>query len=523
MMTSCFKELANDLENIEELRWNPTLALPLANGSFTIAEFAEDLSGENFSTTSRPDGLVVFNYSQDQVFSEYAEDLVEINDENYVSSINVPAGSLPDLAANGTVTTETTHEFGVNTSFNDKLYSASLKGGTLEIDLTGNFPASGELTFTFNGLTDEQGNTLTTSFQWAYDGSNSQSFQRTIDLTGLEIDLTDNGTTYNYFYFTSSLTLNYEGQTVTTAEDIDMTLDLLGMEFSQALATIGSRTIVTESNLITLNFADELKGGLYYFDEPAFKFNFQNSFGIPVDAVLVEAIAHSNTKGTLAMIGDAVNNPFSIQYPSVNEMGAVVETEISIDHQNSNIPVMIAWQPDEIAYTFEGIVNANDNDDVHFVLDTSRIVADIDLELPMIGRFRNLRFRENYDFDGSDLDEAEYALFKLSSSNGFPISASIQLYFLDNTATLIDSLIYEDQQVLEAGLIDNTGKVIQATEKEIDVMVPKSRLAGISSATSLVFRAILDTPENDVRSVRIYEDDRLEMKLYVQTEFEIVL
>ena len=251
LMTSCFKELANDLENIEDLRWNPTLALPLANGSFTIAEFAEDLSGENFSTTSRPDGLVVFNYSQDQVFSEYAEDLVEISDENYVSSISVPAGSLPDLPINGTVTTERTHEFGVNTSFNDKLYSASLKGGTLEIDLTGNFPASGELTFTFNGLTDAQGNTLTTSFQWAYDGTNSQSFQRTIDLAGLEIDLTDNGTTYNYFYFTSSLTLNYEGQTVTTAEDIDMTLDLLGMQFSQALATIGRRTNVTESNLIT--------------------------------------------------------------------------------------------------------------------------------------------------------------------------------------------------------------------------------------------------------------------------------
>ena len=523
LLTSCFKELAEDLEDIESLKWNPTLAVPLANGSFTIAEFAEDLSGDNFSTTTREDGLVVFNYSQDQVFSEYAENLVEIQDENYTSSINIPSTSLPDLAVNGTVTTENTHEFGLNTSFNDKLYNASLKGGTLEIDLAGNFPASGELTFTFNGLTDEQGSTLTTTFQWTYDGTNTQSFQRSINLDGLDIDLTDNGTTYNYFYFTSSLTLNYEGQTVTSNEKFDMNLDLIGMEFSKALATIGRRTIVTESNLITLNFAEELKGGLYYFDEPAFKFNFKNSFGIPVDAVLVEAIANSNTKGSVSMIGEAVNNPFSLQYPSESEMGTIVETDISIDHQNSNLPVLIAWQADEIAYTFEGIVNANDNNDVHFVLDTSRIVADIDLELPMIGRFRNLRFSETYDFSGSDLEEAEYALFKLSSSNGFPISAKLQLYFLDNSTNLIDSLIYEDQQVLEAGEVDTNGKVIQATEKDIDVMVPRDRLVDIAAASRLVFRAILDTPENDVRSVRIYEDDRLDVKIYIQTEFEIIL
>ena len=90
----------------------------------------------------------------------------------------------------------------------------------------------------------------------------------------------------------------------------------------------------------------------------------------------------------------------------------------------------------------------------------------------MIGRFRNLRFSETYDFDGSDLEEAEYALFKLSSSNGFPISASMQLYFVDDSFNLIDSLIYEDREVLEAGIIDTSGKVIEAMgDKNADMVV----------------------------------------------------
>lgn len=522
LLTSCFKELVDDINNIDNLQWNPKLALPLANGSFTITEFAEELSGDNFTTTTRDDGLVVFIYSQDQVFSEYAEDLVNIQDENYNATLRPTSTSIPDLAINGSITTQEIHEFNVSTVENDKLYSAKLKGGSLEIDLNGNFPTSGELLLTFHGLTND-GVTLETLFQWNYDGSNAQQFQRSIDLTGLDIDFTNNGTTYNYFHFTSTLTLNYEGQAVTSTEGIDLNMDLLSMEFSQATATISQRTVAAEADTFSLNFMDELRGGVYYFDEPAINFNFANSFGVPLDASILEVTAHSDTKGDLSLTGNIVGNPFSIGYPSMNEMGTVVQTELSINHENSNLPDILAWQPNTISYSFEGIVNPNANDEVHFVLDTSRIGADINLELPMIGRFRNLTFTENYDFNGSDLEEVEYALFRLYSSNGFPINADVQLYFLNSTGTLIDSLIYDDRKVLEAGLTDNNGKVTSPTEKNIDVLIPSDRLVPISAASSLLLRATLDTPENETRSVRIYDVDRLTIKLAVQTEFEIIL
>jgi len=522
LLTSCFKELAEDINNIDNLTWNPTLALPLANGSFTIAEFAEELSGDNFSTISRDDGLVVFIYSQDQVFSETAEEMIDIQDENYNSSIKPPSTSLPDLPINGTITEQELHEFSVNSTENDKLYSASLKGGTLDIDLNGTFPTSGELILTFHGLTRD-GTTLETSFQWIYDGTNTQQFQRSIELAGYDIDFTDNGTTYNYIHFTSTLTLNYEGQTVTSTESIDLNLDLLSLEFSQAMATISQRVVTSEAGEFTFNFLDELAGGEYYFDEPEINFHFDNGFGIPLDATIIETTAHSDTKGDLSLSGDIIVNPYSIGFPSINEIGTVVETEVSINHLNSNLPAIIAWQPNSISYTFEGVVNPNANDDVHFALDTSRISADIELELPMIGRFRNLTLIENYDFNGSDLDEVEYALFRLQSTNGFPINAYIQLYFEDVNGAFIDSLIYDDTHILEAGLTDNIGKVTQPSVKDIDVLVPKDRLGSISSASSLRLRATLDTPENETRSVRIYDEDRLSIKLYVQTEFEIIL
>ena len=521
LLTSCFKELADDINKIDNLKWNPTLALPLANGSFTIGEFAKGLSGENFSTTSRDDGLVVFTYTQDQVFSETAEELVDIGDQNFNTTINPLSATIPDLPINGTITEQELHDFNLAPTENDKLYNATLKGGALVIDLIGDFPASGELILTFDLLTKD-GVALETSFQWDYEGSNSQQFQRTLDLAGFDIDFTNNGSTYNYFYFTSTLTLNYEGQSVTSTNGIAMNMDILSLEFSQAFATISKRVVVTETNEFTFNFMDELKGGVYYFDEPSINFNFSNGFGIPVNATIVETVATSESKGKISLSGDVVGTPFPIAYPSMEEIGNVLESDISINHLNSNLPEIIAWPPNSISYTIEGMVNPNANDDIHFALDTSRVSANIDLELPMIGRFRNLTLAENYDFNGSKLEEVEYALFRLGSSNGFPINAHIQLYFLDNNGALIDSLIYDDSKVLEAGLTNDIGKVTEPTAKDIDVLVPKNRLGPISTSTRILLRATLDTPENDTRSVRIYDEDKLIIKLFAQTEFEVI-
>ncbi|MCG8310422.1 MAG: hypothetical protein MI975_23725 [Cytophagales bacterium] len=521
-LISCFKELTDDINNIDNLTWNPKLALPLANGSFTIGEFAEELSGDNFGTSTRDDGLVVFHYAQDKVFSETAEEIVNIRDKNYNASIRPSGASLPDLPISGTITEQELHEFSVGSSENDKLYSAKLKGGSIQIDLNGNFPASGELLLIFHGLTRNDA-ALETSFQWNYDGANTQQFQRTIDLSGSDIDFTDGGRTFNYFHFTTSLTLNYEGQSITISENIDLNMDILSMEFSEFTANINRRVITRETNEFTFNFLDELTGGVYYFDEPAINFHFSNGFGIPIEATIIETIAHSNERSDLGLTGSIVGDPIAIGYPSTNEKGTAVETSIGINHQNSNLPAIITWQPNTISYTFEGVVNPDSNDDIHFALDTSRISADIDLELPMIGRFRNLTLKEHYDFNGGDLEEAKYALFRLQTTNGFPIDAHIQLYFGSGTGTFIDSLIHDDTQILKAGLTNSVGKVTEPTLKDIDVLVPKDRLGPISEAQRLMLRARLDTPENDTRSVSIYEEDRLNVKLYVQTEFEIIL
>ena len=520
LLTSCIQEISEKIDDIESINWNPTLAVPLTTGDFTIDNFASSFSGENFTIDAADDGLVIFKYSQEEIFSKTAEEMVKIDDVNYTTTLNLDPGIITDFPVSGSASKSETHRLDVLTPEGDLLHSAILKGGQLIIAISADFPASGTLTLTFNSLTRANA-PLVAAFSWTYSGPGNQQFERLLDLNGVEVDFTADGTTTNKIEFAMDLSLNYEGQTVTGAMGVNLDLDIQSLKFSQVMGVIANRTLSSEQDGITLSFVDELDGGYYYFDEPNVTFQFSNSFGVPMDVTVNHLIGRSDAIGDLALSGDMIDTPISILYPGLNQMGQTKEFSIGIDHENSNMPALFAWQPNTIDYQYEAIINPSSETEMHFVLDTSRISADVSLELPLYGRFRGLTLIEEYDFDGGVFEELQNALFKVTTINGFPIDADVQIYFKNEAGIFIDSLLYDDRNLLEAGITNASGRVDAPTTKEIDIPMDEGRLSEIAQATGLVLRATLNTPENDTRSVKIYEQDRLVLKLFVQTEFEI--
>ena len=520
IFSSCFKELADKIDDVEDVQWNPSLALPLTNGSFAIDEFADEFSGENFSVGYRDDDLIVFRYSKGDFFTQTAEDLVQVEDQSFNTTFGMSSADIPQLPIDLTITQSEDHNFTLVSSVGDKIYSTIGKAGTMDIVLEGDFPTSGEIELVFNSVTKD-GETITTRFPWVYSGSNVQRFEQSIDLTDVHMDFTDGGTTYNFFNLTTNLTLHYEGQAITAANQFDLTVNLRDIEFAQIIGNFNTRSIAQKTYEFTVSFVDQLSEGGYYFDEPTVNINFANSFGAPFSTVINQFEAIAENRGSIALTGDAINNPFLVDYPQIEEMGQTMHSTFTIDYQNSNLPEVFAWQPDTMYFDFEGIANELGDDGQHFVLDTSRLEVGVDFEFPMIGRFRNLTLSELYDFDGSIFEDIDNALLRLSSENGFPIDANVQLYFLDEQGGFLDSLIYDDQDLLVAGITDINGKVTEPTSKEVDVLINKERLGPISLANRILTRITLNTPDNDTRSVRIYRDDRLSLKLFAQTQLDI--
>jgi hypothetical protein len=365
------------------------------------------------------------------------------------------------------------------------------------------------------------GETLETSFSWTDDGSGTQEFSTSLDLTGAEVDLSENGTAANQLGFTVDLALRYQGAPVSATSSIELQLESKSLEFSQATGNFKPRQLSTKNGAFDFTFTDLVKGGQYYFDRPSITLNFYNSFGIGVEATLESLTAHADLRGDLALTGPVVGNPVALDYPDINNMGSFVQSRVRAYSGNSNIDQMLAWQPDAISYTYNAAITGGAPEDVHFVLDSSRLRGDVVFALPLEGRFGNLALVEQYDFDGSLFEDTQDALFRLSTENGLPMHAHLQIYFLAAGGSFIDSLIHDDSNLVLPGVIDDDGKVLQPTSKNVDVAVSSDRLTAISQAERLVLRATLSTPQNDSRSVKILEDNEIQISLLVQTQFEI--
>ena len=198
-----------------------------------------------------------------------------------------------------------------------------------------------------------------------------------------------------------------------------------------------------------MEFPDQIDFGGYFFDDPKMTIHVDNSFGAPLD-FLINDIAGQTSSGRVPLQGPIINTLIPVGYPAISEMGQVIGTDIIIDKNNSNIPALLALQPTTLEYDIEGILNSSSNTDSHFIMDTSRLSMAVNFELPLHGRLQNLTMSSDYDFDGEILDEAENALLRITSINGFPLDADIQIYFFDENQRFLDSLIYEDRRLAKS-------------------------------------------------------------------------
>ena len=124
LLTSCIQEISEKIDDIESINWNPTLAVPLTTGDFTIDNFASSFSGENFTIDAADDGLVIFKYSQEEIFSKTAEEMVKIDDVNYTTTLNLDPGIITDFPVSGSASKSETHRLDVLTPEGDLLHSA---------------------------------------------------------------------------------------------------------------------------------------------------------------------------------------------------------------------------------------------------------------------------------------------------------------------------------------------------------------------------------------------------------------
>ena len=109
------------------------------------------------------------------------------------------------------------------------------------------------------------------------------------------------------------------------------------------------------------------------------------------------------------------------------------------------------------------------------------------------------------------------SVFTLVANNGFPFDADAQIYILNNSNTIIDSL-FTNSLILSAQTYVNN-YVTNNTQTKIEAVVSQQKMQLINTNPKMIVKAIFNT--NSVTHVNIYKHYKLDLTLVADMNYTV--
>lgn len=517
--TSCVKDNF-ELDKLAGVEWNPNWAVPLVYSSLSIEDLLVKKDSQGLIVVGA-DNFCTLVY-RSNLFSLIAADLIDIpNNQPPPLVASLDAGQVSALGMAGTVTVPfsqtITFDSGVN---GPKIDSVIFKAGSIDVSLNSDFQYSGQIKIILPGA-KKNGAVFTKIIPFAYSGSTPVTSDASYDLTGYDFDMTNGGTAFNEFIVNFEVTLSGSGNPVTTSNQIVLNLNLNNMKFDKIYGDIGQMSISPDVDTIDISvFKNVLGTGSFSLADPRIKVWISNSYGVPINAYLSQFEGYTPGAGAFPITGSP--NPLPIQSPNFSQVGQVLTDSFTLNNSNSNFATVINNTPKFLIYKINSLTNpAGGTTHNNFVIDTSRLKVDMEVELPLYGTASNFVLMDTMPFEISETlpDEVESALIRTFNSNGFPFDVDMQVYFVDSLYTKLDSLVIPNQLILQSATVNpGTGLVTSPTQTTYDAVLTKSRLDNLGGSKYLLIKAIANTYNNGTTNVKIYSNYKIDFKLGLRVQ-----
>jgi len=523
-LTACFQDIIDDIDNLEDIVWNPTFALPLVNSTFTLEEFIEDLEDDSVEIVIGAGGDISVVYTTN-VLSQRADELYTIPDQTFNRRIGLN-GTLPvpvGIPFVGTIDLSESFDLDWDPEQDERIDSILFNSGNLNIDIVGNILPAGEVILTSSALISSDGQPFEIVLNWTAGNPNTPSVSIPRSLQGAKIDLTGGGTTNNLFQFAVQARLDFNGEVIDPAQEISIDFSFTDLSFQAIYGDLGTRTLASITEEVDLNLFQDLVDGELFLDDPQLTLEVQSSYGVSVGLDLSSFVATRNEGSEeLALQGTITDNLQVIDGPDFSQIGQRITTTVPINKDNSNLRDLLAFYPETFRYDVSGTLNPGGGMNQNFVLDSSILETNVEVEVPLVGRVKNLVAEIDEEFEGQDFTEVGNAILQLNTRNEFPVEINVQVYFYDGNQ-LLDSLFNESLNFVEAAVVNAQGDVVQASEQTVELIFTDERLDRLSQANRLVSRVMLNTSGNDQQVVRFLSTHQVQVALGGQTQFEVNL
>ncbi|MEL7249405.1 MAG: hypothetical protein AAFO03_13340 [Bacteroidota bacterium] len=484
-----------DLEDAEGSRYEAEYAVPLLNTSFSMNDLLDNFE-ENSVLTVLPDGLLRLQYTG-SVLTESADDVFEAINSTLASLGGIPiegsSQALPFSGPDGLVIDQMDLKAG-------NMFWTFVNCHDKAIDATITFP-----TVQRDGVPLTINRTLE-AYSGEGDCPSRNNFLSPINLANYSI------TTVN-----DSIYVEYYAEDTDGMEVAPATGTLIGISelaFSYAEGYLGQINHSSDPDSIEIDFFDNWIRGDVFFEDPVITFNFENSFGIPTRAIIDQFDVVSVDGTTLPLESDFIDEGIEFPFPTLNQVGEATSTNFVFNKDNSNIREILSAGPIAINYDVSAATNPDGDTEIRgFVTDSSYYRVLVEVDLPLYGWAINFGVRDTFDLSLSDLDNADYAEFKMVTENAMPVAIGVQGYFRDDAGNALDSLYDAPTRVIAGAPVGADGRPAGVQETVTFSDFPADRFTKIKGATQLEVVATFFTTTDGEQSVQILNDQDVKVKV----------
>lgn len=355
----------------------------------------------------------------------------------------------------------------------------------------------------------------------AASGSTDGYYHNIIDLSGYDINFTGLAyDTVNTLNYTLSASIDSSGNLIPLSlnDSIYLKSEFYDVTPNFAEGWFGNDTIF-ETGISEIESIEELANAQIDFDEAKLTVTTENGIGVQGAVRFNNVKAINSNTGNQASLNipsqyipfdiDKATNTGSSAIPAINSM--------FLNATNSNTNEVVNVIPNSIEYDIDFYLNHNQSPPplgtgTDFVYYGDEIKANIEIEIPLSLIASNLVLNDTVDLDIDNVNEIESGKFYLFAYNGFPLDADIQVYLLDDSLNIVDSLFNPNTIVYAANIDPTSNRVEETTKSKFAIPMDKERFDLFIRTKKLRIKSVFKTqPQSE--HVQIYSDYTIEFKL----------
>ncbi|MBN8704099.1 MAG: hypothetical protein J0M08_13605 [Bacteroidetes bacterium] len=355
-------------------------------------------------------------------------------------------------------------------------------------------------------------------------GSSPGVFNKTYSLAGYEVDFTASQPAQYNIVQTVIGAVTTETCIANPGDSIVINTRYTNIKADYAYGYFGQDTLSVGPSETTIGLFKKVKGGSLSLEDAKVYFTIENYLGLNAFVNISQMYSKNTTTNTTVNLSASsiINNQLNITRATENPLVSTVVTR-TLNSTNSNIKALLNNLPDKMGYQLDVYTNPfgpqfGDN----FIYSGNTFNANVDIEIPVSLYANNLWLVDTVDFTlsaGELSEKINNGVVSMYVDNGFPYSAKLQMYLLDEMGTTIDSL-YAANSIIQPGIMNSANKVVAKKFTKIDFPLTATKLDNMSKAKRMIISTVLNTASQP-QYVKVYSDYSIDVKMVADFDYRV--